>query len=600
MPIKIKKTDWDLTPLIKKESEVQPELDKISKAHASFVAKWKSNSQYLTNPNTLKEALDELEKLETNFGTSGNSGFYYHLKSEIDQANSETKAKLNKVEEFEKNIANQIRFFTLNLGKIPKEKQKEFLSSKELQNYKHFLERIFEKAKHRLSEEEEKIMALKQSVAHDSWERLTSSLIAKQEKEITIEDKKETKNFSQLLSLTEDKNKKTRHAAAKAFNQILSQYSEVAEQEINSILMNAKINNQIRKFARPDSARHLKDDISTQTVDTLIKSVSENFKISQDFYNLKAKLFKVPKIKYYERAVPYGERKTKYPYEQSINLVYNTFSSLDKEFGTIAKKFVENSQVDVFPKKSKKNGAFCSHQLKIQPVYIMLNYDDSLKDITTIAHEFGHGINAELMNKSQNSLNIGTPKSTAEVASTFMEDFVLQELLKTANEEEKLIILMEKLSGDISTIFRQTAFYNFEFELHTLFGEKGYLSEKEIGQLFIKHMSSYMGSAVDVSDAANWWVYVPHFRYLFYVYSYASGLLISKALQNKVRQESPYIKKVKEFLSAGTSDSPENIFKSLGIDITKKEFWLSGIKEVQNLLKEAEALAKKLNKIKSN
>ena len=111
-------------------------------------------------------------------------------------------------------------------------------------------------------------------------------------------------------------------------------------------------------------------------------------------------------------------------------------------------------------------------------------------------------------------------------------------------------------------------------------------------------MSSYMGEFVEQSPGSeNWWVYWGHIRAYFYNYSYAFGLLISKALQKMVNENPEKIKQVKEFLSAGSSDSPKNIFKKLGIDITKKEFWLSGIKEVQKLLKETESLAKKLKKI---
>ena len=115
--------------------------------------------------------------------------------------------------------------------------------------------------------------------------------------------------------------------------------------------------------------------------------------------------------------------------------------------------------------------------------------------------------------------------------------------------------------------------------------------------MFKSHMASYMGEFVNTSQADNWWIYVPHFRYLFYVYSYASGLLISKAMQRKVKANPKFIEEVKEFLSSGTSDSPQNIFLKLGVNIKKQEFWNSGLDEIQDLLNETENLAKKLGKI---
>jgi oligoendopeptidase F len=372
----------------------------------------------------------------------------------------------------------------------------------------------------------------------------------------------------------------------------------VAEHELNSILQNKKIDDELRNYDQPDKERHIGDDIDTKIVETLINTVSKNFDLAKKYYSLKAKLFKVPKLKYHERNVEYGTIEKKYKFEDSVNIIERTFGNLDLEFSAIFKSFLENGNVDVYPKKGKKSGAFCTYGLITQPVYILLNYNNLLEDVRTFAHELGHGINNELMRKAQNSLNFGTPTSTAEVASTFMEDFVIQELTKEANEETRLNLMMTKLNQDISSIFRQVAFYNFETDLHKKFRSDGYLSEKTIGELFKKHMISYMGNAVEQSPGSqNWWVYVDHFRYYFYVYSYASGLLISKSLQAKVKADPKFIIKVKEFLSAGLSDSPKNIFSKLGIDISDPKFWQSGINEIRSLLTETEKLAKKLGKI---
>lgn len=202
------------------------------------------------------------------------------------------------------------------------------------------------------------------------------------------------------------------------------------------------------------------------------------------------------------------------------------------------------------------------------------------------------------MREKQNALNFGTPMATAEVASTFMEDFVLEEIIKEAEPELRLAIMVLKLNEDISTIFRQIACYKFEQDIHAAFRATGYISKEQIGKLFLKNMGAYMGDAVEQSAGAeNWWIYWSHIRSFFYVYSYASGLLISKAMQRSVRADRSFIGKVKEFLAAGRSDSPVNIFRALGIDIAKKEFWNNGLDEINDALTETIALAKELKKI---
>jgi len=226
----------------------------------------------------------------------------------------------------------------------------------------------------------------------------------------------------------------------------------------------------------------------------------------------------------------------------------------------------------------------------------LLNYNEALDDLTTFAHELGHGINNELIKEKQNSLYFNTPKATAEVASTFMEDFVLEEILKDANDEEKLVILMQKLDADISSIHRQISCYLFEKEIHKTYRKEGYLSKERIGKIFKKRMNNYVGKFVDTSKSDNWWIYWPHIREYFYVYSYASGLLISKSMQEKYFLDNSFIEKVKDFLSSGTSKTPREIFYELEINLDSF-FWNKGLDKVEKLLNKTWKLAEKLGKI---
>ncbi len=157
---------------------------------------------------------------------------------------------------------------------------------------------------------------------------------------------------------------------------------------------------------------------------------------------------------------------------------------------------------------------------------------------------------------------------------------------------------MEKLSDQISTIHRQVGCYVFEQRLHQAFRDRGYLAAKDINELFVQSMKDYLGSGVKFEKGSEFaWVHWSHIRSYFYVYSYASGLLISKAMQAKVRENPQFIEKVKVFLSAGLNKSPRNIFLDMGIDIEDPKFWNTGLDEVDRLLDTTESLAKKLGKL---
>jgi len=593
---------WDLRALF--DHDDSPSIEKkrriVERESRKFVDKWRSRKDYLEEPAVLKQALDDYERWTRSFGTDGDEGYYFWLRTQQDQNSPELKAKYNKVEEFGRKIENDIRFFYLRLCKIPRSRQKRFLDYPGLAKYRHFIERAFAESHYLLSEAEEKIVSLKSSTSHYNWIKMTSGFLVKEEVVVPGEDGvKGRKSFSEILSLMNSRKRAIRDSAAAAFNHVLAKHAAVAEEEINSILANKKADDELRKMARPDLARHVSDDMDSAVVDSLLKVVAERFDIPVRYYELKAGLLKVRKLKYHERNVEYGAADGKFVFADAAVLVRKVFAGLDSEFAQVFDFFLKHGRFDVFPRKGKSSGAFCAHHLISQPTYILLNHTGTLNDVLTLAHELGHGINNELIRSKQHALYFGTPLSTAEVASTFMEDFVLQEILKEADDELRLSLMLKKLNDDVSTIFRQVACYRFEQELHTEFRKKGYLSSEEIGRLFQKHMAAYMGDYVEQSAGSeNWWIYWGHIRSFFYVYSYASGLLISKSLQSYVKTDPKFIGKVKTFLSAGLSDSPKNIFGKLGIDIGDTGFWSRGLEEVDALLDETVALAKRLKKIR--
>jgi len=601
--VHIGKTTWDLTPLFAGDNDPLMEKDRkrVEALSYAFINAWKDRTDYLEDPVVLRQALDQYEAWRRCCGTDGNEGFYFWLRTQQDQNDPKLKAKFNTVEAFSKKIENDSQFFYLRIARIKPDRQQTFLRHEALQKYRHFLERVFAESRFHLSEPEEKILNLKASTSYANWTKMTSGFLSKEERTVVAEDgTRKARSFSEIVGLMNSSRKPVRNAAAAAFNDILQKHADVAEAELNSVLQNKKIDDELRGTSRPDQLRHLGDDIESDVVDTLIASVSDRFAIPARYYALKARLLKVDKLKYHERNVEYGAVAKKYSYRAAANLVLSVMNKLDPQFGRIFSGFIEHGQIDALPRKGKDSGAFCIHQLMTQPTYILLNHTGTLHDVLTIAHELGHGINNELIREKQHALDFGTPTSTAEVASTFMEDFVLDEILQSADDELRLAIMMQKLNDDVSSIFRQVACYRFEQELHREYRKRGYLSKEEIGALFSRHMDSYMGGAVEQSAGSeNWWVYWSHIRYFFYVYSYASGLLISKSLQAGVKNDPAYITKVKGFLSAGLSDSPKNIFQKLGVDLADTQFWDRGLDQVEQLLQETEALAKKMGKFKT-
>lgn len=593
-------TQWDLSELGSgiNDPAFKIERELMQKKYTSFAQKWKKDKTFLTNEKSLKKALDQYEKL-SQLGTKELT--YIYLMRQVDSSNIDLQKAEKKAEEFFQGLAKDIRFFILELGTIEDKIQKEFLTSLLLENYKHFLGNTFNQSRYRLSEKEEHILSLKSGVSHGNWQSMLEQFLSKETREVfVVQDKKIIKKeqtFAEIQALIHYKNKRVRDTAAKALHNILESYSDLAEKEFNSILENKKINDDLRGYERADHARILSDDVTFDIVDTMTEVVTDNFNLAKGFYKLKSQIMKVDKLQYHERNVSLGEIKQEFSYEKSVDIVDQAIAGIDSEFHSIYRDMIDTGHVDVFPRKGKRGGAFCMYWGHSDPVYVMINHTDRVTDVTTLAHEMGHAIHGTLT-KKETVLNYDTPMFVAEIASNFCEEYVFDLIAKNLSDNERLVLNMEKIGGFISSVQRQIAAYNFEREIHTEFRKEGYISKDVIGKIFTKHMKSYMGPAVSQdAGSENWWVYWGHFRKPFYVYTYASGLLLANAMRAKVSENPEYISSIKKFFSTGTSISPQELFDSIGIDITDPHFWQSGIDEIKDLLKETKKLAKKLGKI---
>ena len=580
---------WNFKPLFKNPSQaaLRAELKRARAASRRFAAHWQKRTDYLAEPKTLARALADYETLSAQTGGSGAAGYYIQLRTAQDQNDSRLKAWVNQIEAVESAVSNELQFFTLRLSRVAPATQKKFLIHPALAPYRYFLTRLFATAKYDLTEAEEKIMTLKGPLVHGNWVRMVESFIAQEERA--------GKSFSVLASELSSAERSTRQQAAAYLEEIFVKYLPVAEHELNAILQNKKINDELRGFKRPDAARHVGEDVDSKIIDVLLQTVTARFALARRYYAFKAKLLGLPDFQYYDRGATLPNLDKKYSLAEGKKMVARALGKLDPEFAEIFERFFAQGLVDIYPRVNKDNGAFCAHNLPRFPTYILLNYQDRLRDVTTLAHEVGHGINNELVKQKQPALYFGTPVATAEVASTFMEDFALAEIATDLAPDERLALQVSKLDDEMSAIFRQIACYRLEQDLHRRFRATGYLAAAEINARFKKHMTDYLGPAALGCD--HWWVYWSHIRSFFYVYSYASGLLVSKALQARVRQNPKFISRIKEFLAAGSSDSPKNLFKKMGVDITKPAFWHQGLDEVEQLLNDTEALAKKLGRL---
>jgi len=583
------KTEWDLSVFYKSINDPQIEKDIVEaeKAFASFANKYTKDKSYLKDPKKLRRALDESEKLsDLKFGNTGN---YLSKKFDLDAGNKDIPARLNLLSQRLSKIGNSVLFFHVGISKISKSLHNKFINDPSLLPYKYMLQKVFENAKHVLSEPEEKILNLKSLPAHSLW---TKSL-KKVRDVLTVKHKGKEMPLSEAASLVETL--KTQKERIKLYDKILEKnisVSEIAESELNAIVLNKKIDDELRGFAESYDETLLAYEDRKETVLSLVKAVNEHFYIANKFYKIKAKMLRLKKLDYADRNALVGKTNKEITFEEGYEILREVFGKLDNRFVEILDMFVKNGQVDVYPKIGKRGGAYSSGGYKV-PTFTFLNYTNNLDSLMTFAHELGHGIHTELT-KSLPSYYQNYSISTAEVASTLFENFVFHDQFEKLTDKEKIIALHDKISDDMGTIFVQIALFNFEVELHKTIKEKGNMTKEEMAKLMSEQMKKCFGDVMNITER-NGYAFVgwPHIRYFFYVYTYAMGKITSKALYKKYNEDKSYIEKIIKFMSLGGSMSPEDIFKSIGIDTRNPEFWTLGLKNIEEDVNLLEKLVNK-------
>ncbi len=595
MPEKQKiKTEWNLKLLYKSHTDPQIEKDVkgIENAYLNFEKKYKNKTDWLKNDKKLAIALNDWDKL-TELTSSWKPVIYLHYRQSLDSSDQVIEALFNVLVSRLTKYANKILFFPLEIGKIPLKEQQKFLKSKYLSDFKYFLEVSFKNSRYHLSEAEEKILNLKSMPAHELWTQGQQKLLNKQ----TVLYKGKELPIPEAINKLPELSTRERRKLYDDIMIVLMNIAHFAESELSAIYTDKKIDDELRGFKFPYSSTILGYENDEKAIIKLVDTVTKSFAVSHKFYKLKAKLLKLPYLECVDKTARIGKVDKKISLEKGVELVKKSFSSIDEKYLKIFESYLENGQIDFYPKKGKRGGAYSSSSINL-PGYVFLNHSDNEDGLMTLGHEMGHSFHSEL-SKSQRPIYENYPISAAEVASTFFENVVFEELLKTMNEKEKIIALHDRIQDNISTVFRQIACFNWENEMHNTLRQKGSLSKEEISNLHNKHMGAYLGPIFKWKELDGYtFVQWPHLRFFFYTYTYCYGELISKAMYKKYKKDKNYLKQIEKFLSSGGSKSPDDIFKDIGIDTSNPNFWKEGLKEIEEDIKKLEKLAKAAKMIK--
>lgn len=562
---------WDLSALFKSTKELDSFVANLKKRAGIFEKKY---SGKLAQSKDFKAVVAEYEAICEGLARIMTFAFLKFAKD------TKEGAFYAKYELLSNEIQNHIIFFEVEFAKLDDKIAKNLIAKSG--QYQYYLGKIFAQKKHSLSKDEEKIILKLSPIGANAFSRLFDEHLSKMK--FFLDDK--ILSEEEILSKLHDKSRATRKSAQKEMTKRLKKSSHILGYIINIIRKEVAISRELRGYDKPESFRHIDNQISQKSVDRMIKIAESNFALVAKYYKIKSRLLNIKKLKDFDRYAPLDfEQSREIPYSEARDLVLQTYSDFSPKFGAIAQNAFKNGWVDSHPQNNKRGGAFSHGAVPNAHPFVLLNYTGGRRDIFTIAHEFGHAIHQEL-SKSVGYLNMDTPLTTAETASVFGEMLLFDKMKQNLKGKDLLALYAGKIEDIFSTLFRQVVMTNFEREIHKRDGE---LSIDELSAIWQNENAKMFGDSLKLTkNYALWWSYIPHFIHSpFYCYAYSYGQLLSLALFGLYKKDKKsFVPKYTQFLSLGGSKSPKDLVGIFGFDIEDSHFWEIGINEVKNLLDE--------------
>ena len=581
---------WDLTQLYTNSTDPRLETDH---RNASSLAD-QLEAQFRGGVATLEPSalLELLHKIEDVRYYTYRPVWYARLAFDTNTADQSAKALLDKVRLESTRISEKITFAELELAGVSDDVVAGWLEFESLREYRHKLQAARRFKPHLLTEGEERLSAKKALSGRNAWTQLYTEISSSIRIPIEVDGVQRELSVDEVRALRTRPERHLRRAATAAMYAAYEQREHVLTYIFNTLYQDWMLETETRAYQTVLDSTALGDEIPRSSIEGLFNATQANAPVLQEFFRLKAQILGIEDFMSYDVLAPLTAESTSYPYQDAQALVLEAFSAFDPRMVQIAQGFFKDGRVDVPPRPGKRGGAYCSSFDPREPAFLLLNHNDRLDDVFTLAHELGHGIHAEL-SRSQRPSNFGHSTPLAETASIFCEMLLADHLLNGADDATRRNILQDLLEKASTTLFRQVQITRWELGAHALRAQ-GIVSSERYGQLWLETFAQTYGAAVQPTPADRWgWIVIPHVvNYRFYCYSYAYGMLIVLALYNRYKQQgaAEFAPKYLEFLSSGDSATPQELMQRLGVDLEDTEFWNGGFAVIKGWLEQFRAL----------
>lgn len=595
------KYKWNMNDFYSDWSEWDRELEELK-------AMMKEIPQYKGKIKEDSKKFIELIQLEEKMGRLLDKLYVYvYMLKDLDSKDETSSVKLQEIQSVYTEYSVSAAWITPEILEIPQATMEKWIEENpELKDQRFGLMEIYRLQGHVLDEGKEKLLSYYgqyMGAPHDIYAELSISDMKWNEVKLSDGYEGPITNgvYSKVLATNrnQEDRKKAFEALYGAFNNNKNTYGAIYRALLQRDVASAKGRNYSSSLEKALEPKNVPTEVYT----TLLKSAIDNNAPLQRYVNLRKKALGLKEYHYYDNSINIVEYDKTFDYDIAKEMVYNSVAPLGEDYSKKMNTAISEGWIDVFETENKRSGAYSIGVYDVHP-YMLLNYQSTLDDVFTLAHELGHTLHTILSNENQPYATHNYTIFVAEVASTFNERLLLDYMIKNSNDPIEKIALIEQALGNIvGTFYIQTLFANYEYQAHKLIEEGKAVTPDVLSGIMDNLFKEYFGDTITMDELQKIiWARIPHFfNSPYYVYQYATSFASSANLYDRITNEKYSVEEresAKEaylmLLKSGGNDHPMSQLKKAGVDLEKEESFHAVAVEFDRLL---DILEEELNKL---
>jgi len=591
---------WNLTDIFSDWTAWQAAFESLDRKIGEYAALQGTLSQ---GPDQLLTAM----RLSDDIGQLTYKVWYFaSLKYDEDQRDNTINARRQQVQILFAKANQASAWFNPELLKIPLATIQQWMAQQsELAVYRFALEDLYRQQEHVLDDKGEHLLSLSSRFAsspHDAYAALSTADIT--HPTITLSTGAEvTLTYGQYRAILATNRSQTDRATAfNEYHLLFTANVNTYASLYNAVLQRDWFLSQARGYRSTLEAALHGNNIPPAVVHNLIESTKASAEPLRRYHRLRKRVLALENYHSYDSTIPLVDFDRKYPYEAVLEWLPASVEPLGPAYQRQMTEALNSRWIDVYENPGKRSGAYSAPVYGVHP-YMLLNYNDTLDAVFTLAHEMGHSMHTILSNANQPFVYSAYTIFVAEVPSTLSEALFLEHMLaKATDERERIVLLQHAIDGIVGTFYTQVLFADFELQAHRLAEEGRPVTAHGLGEIYFNLLQAYHGDALDYDDLARaTWARIPHFFSTpYYVYQYATCFASSAQLMKQLTTGSEAdrmaaIERYLALLESGGSDHPMTLLQRAGVDLSKPEPVAAVAEQLDSLVTKLEHAIDALN-----